>query len=422
MLQLARFTHASRSPASLERAGNLLGHGYQFTDIYSEGRQEHCRIYYSDEAIVVAFEGSSIKNPGHHTRNMDFGRKHPFRFGVPKMELSAFGDSCRIHPGFAKSMRKPVDGDIPDAPSFEEAVAEAVGALYNETPRRIDLVGYSAGAPFAGIMASYLATHQPELPLHDIYSFGAPRYCGKNFAKALEDSLQGNYYRFEVFKDPVTAWPRYEADYYVHPGKQIVFDTSGQLIAPCLQTGHPSDSYSDAKLGVIDLSLRKMGRPMHFMKHYHDLSHYADVLDQFAQKQIGNISIPALHPIRLDKRTHHQKHPMGNVAQSWFDQVINVVSKHIRKADIDDRDLHMLEDKLSDFKRCVGSRNFSDFWLEDSQNTLADLFLALEEKAPLAKHQMEIIGRGLLGLEKRLEREIPIQKQVKEPPQAALSA
>jgi hypothetical protein len=66
-----------------------------------------------------------------------------------------------------------------------------------------------------------------------------------------------------------------------------------------------------------------------------------------------------------------------------------------------------LQVKLDRFNLACGSQHDpinNPSWLEDSFNTLADLYQNIEEKAPLSHNQMTIFSRAMLGLERLIEK------------------
>ena len=81
---------------------------YRTHDFYSPDGSEHCRIFENDKEIVCAFSGTDESDKeranAHWKRNLNYGRRYPYKFGVPVMVPAPFEGEGKIHPGFAESL------------------------------------------------------------------------------------------------------------------------------------------------------------------------------------------------------------------------------------------------------------------------------------------------------------------------------
>lgn len=392
---------------------------YHIHDLYNDDRSEHCRIYEDDKQIVIAFEGSSPNNNLHMKRNINYGRSIPFRLGTPKMTPSPLGGESKIHPGFAESLF----GKAPDYTSLDEGclaskIVNYCKELNDTNPRPISFTGHSAGAAQAAILASYMLEYQPELALKNVYTFGCPRFAGKYFMQRFEKEFEGRYFRVELLDDPITAWPPYEREHYVHGGRQIVLDRdTGSLLQSCEESGNKYDSYSRSYAILLPLFQINRGRPTPLLDQYHAPANYVEALLRHigAPKQsIDGLEAPNRHGhvipfVRLQSAINDASgDEAANQCYYWSIYAAEKLKDHV-EANASPANKPALEALLHQLERHIYNHYgvSKREGLKDIADTLAECYVELSQHCPLPDDMQHQFETGLMTLATYLRKTDP---------------
>lgn len=426
---------------------------YELKDILSDDQHDHCRIYINkrNQEIILAFEGSDPTNHIHTQRNLNVGRQHPFTqwklwgrdiIGAPKMVVSPFGVPGKVHPGFAETLfgQPPAPTEDHDYSfsefyrqdhCFAERIAQECLQCINEQQDKekwkVSFTGHSAGGALALLMASYVSTHYPNIRKGEIYTFGTPRTGGKHFIEELEKAYRDAYFRCEILGDPVPAWPRYEEEYYVHGGQQIVLTQDGKLLPSCKESNHHCDSYASAYQGAADLAMVWLGLPPPLSVAYHIPRQYTAALTKAKDRK--NTALASLSASRqavagtsaLNESAITEAatkgHSMigatmdrsGNQASNFIyyfsDYVYRIVGEHIEKTDMPEEARESIDGLRKELKECtINKRSHSQRQLlEQTADTLWFLYFEVQAKAPLPQALADDFRTDLLAISHYLQ-------------------
>ncbi len=138
-------------------------------------------------------------------------------------DLAAAGVGARFHKGFVSAI-----SDI-----WDPLLAE-VDARRKERDRPLWITGHSLGGALA-LLSAWLF-RQRFIPVHQVYTFGAPMIGNVDAAKAIDRELAGRIFRYVNTPDPVPLLPLMSlvSNEYSHCEKVIVLgsaETASDLIA-----------------------------------------------------------------------------------------------------------------------------------------------------------------------------------------------
>lgn len=114
--------------------------------------------------------------------------------GQAGSDFAAAGVGARFHRGFLEALH-----------SIWAPFSQAVDAAYSKSERPIWLCGHSLGGALALLAAWRLERNA--LPVHQVYTFGAPMIGNAAAAAALARSLQGRVFRYIDVRDIVPKLP-----------------------------------------------------------------------------------------------------------------------------------------------------------------------------------------------------------------------
>jgi triacylglycerol lipase len=131
-------------------------------------------------------------------------------------DLAAAGVGARFHKGFVIAI-----GQIWDP------VYAAVDALMKVEERPLWLTGHSLGGALA-LLAGWLFQRKM-VPVHQLYTFGAPMIGNDEAARAFDRELEGKIFRYVSGLDPVPNLPTMSliANQYLHCQKEVILGTVG---------------------------------------------------------------------------------------------------------------------------------------------------------------------------------------------------
>lgn len=174
--------------------------------------------------------------------------------GQAGSDFVAAGVGARFHRGFLEALE-----------SVWHPLLKAVESEYSSSERPIWLCGHSLGGALALLAAWRLERHG--LPVHQVYTFGAPMIGNAAAAKAFHDGFKGRVFRYIDVKDIVPKLPTISvtSNLYDHCPQEMAL---GDGSPACLISDHsPSETIPPEAMGGIWKSV--MGQlESHFMNNY----------------------------------------------------------------------------------------------------------------------------------------------------------
>jgi hypothetical protein len=168
----------------------------------------------NDQHIVVAFRGTESPSTLDGLKDCLLTDACNLLI-VPEGDLGtdfvAAGVGAKFHMGFIRAL-----ADIWDP------VYEAVAAERKQRDRPLWLTGHSLGGALA-LLASWRFKRK-FVPVHQVYTFGAPMVGNDDAAKAFEVELPDRIFRYVNSPDPVPLLPTFSllANHYRHCGMELV--------------------------------------------------------------------------------------------------------------------------------------------------------------------------------------------------------
>lgn len=172
----------------------------------------------NDEHIVVAFRGTEAPTALEGIKDWLLTNASNLLI-LPEGDLgtdfAAAGVGTRWHMGFITAL-----GDIWD-PLFE-----AIQAERKKSDRPLWLTGHSLGGALA-ILAGWRLKRQ-FVPVHQIYTFGAPMVGNDETARAFDREMPDKIFRYINTQDPIPSLPTVSllANRYAHCVKEIALGTA----------------------------------------------------------------------------------------------------------------------------------------------------------------------------------------------------
>ncbi|MFD2468985.1 lipase family protein [Amycolatopsis silviterrae] len=120
-----------------------------------------------------------------------------------------------VHYGFAEAMRAVF-------PSVRDAVSEL-----RDAEQTVWFTGHSLGGALAMLSAAWLHFEDPRLSADGVYTFGQPRTCDRDLAKAYDDALAGRTFRVVNNNDIVAQVPPEPVFHHVASLRYI--DSAGKV-------------------------------------------------------------------------------------------------------------------------------------------------------------------------------------------------
>ncbi len=180
---------------------------------------ENSQVYVgvNPDAIVVAFRGSEEPTTMDGLKDWLLTNANNFLVlpqGRAGTDFAAAGVGARFHRGFLEALDHVWSG-----------LFKAVDAHYRKQERPVWLTGHSLGGSLA-LLASW-RFHRNFIPVHQVYTFGAPMVGNDAAAKAFEKELGGRIFRYVDPPDPVPLLPTMSliANAYVHCLEEVGLET-----------------------------------------------------------------------------------------------------------------------------------------------------------------------------------------------------
>jgi hypothetical protein len=177
--------------------------------------QDNTQVYVAtnDRAIVAAFRGSEAPTSIDGLKDWlltDAVNLLILPEGRLGTDLAAAGVGARFHKGFVGALAEIWD------PLFA-----AVDAEMKKAERPLWITGHSLGGALA-LLAAWLFQRK-FIPVHQVYTFGAPMIGNVEAAKAFDQALPDKIYRYVNISDPVPRLPTVSliANDYLHCQKEM---------------------------------------------------------------------------------------------------------------------------------------------------------------------------------------------------------
>jgi hypothetical protein len=212
---LAYFSQAEGAPAYREHLG-------MDARLFSAGNTQ-VYLAQNDQHLVVAFRGTESPNAMEGLKDWLLTNAANFLM-VPEgrlgTDLAAAGVGARFHQGFVNAI-----ADVWDA------LLEAVVAERKRLDRPLWVTGHSLGGALA-MLAGWLF-YRKFVPVHQIYTFGAPMIGNDEAAKAFNKAFAGKIFRYVDTVDPVPRLPTISlaSNSYVHCDKEVGLGTPEGKVA-----------------------------------------------------------------------------------------------------------------------------------------------------------------------------------------------
>src|SRR5262245_56380703 len=168
----------------------------------------------NDDHIVVAFRGTESPAKIEGLKDWlltDAANMLIQPAGDLGTDFAAAGVGARWHEGFMKAVG-----------SIWDPVLEAVQAERKKSDRPVWITGHSLGGALA-LLAAWRFKRKV-VPIHQIYTFGAPMVGNAETASAIDRELPERLFRYVNDQDPVPRLPTLSllANSYRHPQKEIL--------------------------------------------------------------------------------------------------------------------------------------------------------------------------------------------------------
>src|SRR5262245_55022763 len=168
----------------------------------------------NDDHIVVAFRGTEAPTSIDGLKDWlltDAGNLLIQPQGDLGTDFAAAGVGARWHHGFMTALA-----------SIWDPVLEAVQAERKKNDRPIWVTGHSLGGALA-LLAAWRFKRK-FIPIHQVYTFGAPMVGNAETASAIDRELPERLFRYVNDQDPVPRLPTLSllANSYRHPQKEIL--------------------------------------------------------------------------------------------------------------------------------------------------------------------------------------------------------
>ena len=171
----------------------------------------------NDNHIVAAFRGTRSPNSLDGLRDClltDAANLLILPEGDLGTDFVAAGVGAKFHMGFIRARA-----------AIWDPLFAAVDAERKQNDRPIWITGHSLGGALA--MLAAWRFKRKFVPVHQIYTFGAPMIGNNLAAEAFDREFPDRIFRYVNFPDPVPKLPTVSliADYYCHCGKEMLLGT-----------------------------------------------------------------------------------------------------------------------------------------------------------------------------------------------------
>jgi triacylglycerol lipase len=180
-----------------------------------------CYVCENDQVIVVAFRGSEIPNSIDGFKDWLLTNAKNFLVlpaGKIGTDFVAAGVGARFHRGFMEALDE-----------IWEPLFQVVDAILARQDRPVFITGHSLGGALALLSAWRLQRQM--IPIHNVYTFGAPMVGNEAAAKAFEKEFPGRIYRYVDAGDMVPHLPTVSmfSNEYWHCLTEIVVGASAHV-------------------------------------------------------------------------------------------------------------------------------------------------------------------------------------------------
>jgi hypothetical protein len=176
----------------------------------------------NDEHIVVAFRGTESPNSVEGLKDWlltDAVNLLILPEGDLGTDFVAAGVGARFHQGFMKALAE-----------IWDPLAEAVAAERQKNDRPVWVTGHSLGGALA-LLAAWRFKRK-FVPVHQVYTFGAPMIGNTEAAQAIDRELPEKIFRCVNAPDPIPKLPTVSliANHYGHCGTEIALGAAAAAV------------------------------------------------------------------------------------------------------------------------------------------------------------------------------------------------
>jgi hypothetical protein len=233
----------------------------------------------NDDHIVVAFRGTEAPNKIEGLKDWlltDADNLLIQPQGDLGTDFAAAGVGARWHEGFMKALA-----------SIWDPLIEAVQAERKKNDRPIWITGHSLGGALA-LLAAWRCK-RIFVPVHQIYTFGAPMVGNAETAEAIDRELPDRIFRYVNDHDPVPKLPTLSllANRYGHCQKEIVLGIVAEAGAATVTAVEFFKLWAGkTKDGVLQGTLvDDLWKGLQDLAGAHAMENYRKKLAEFIQKQ-----------------------------------------------------------------------------------------------------------------------------------------
>lgn len=225
-----------------------------------------CYLCENETVTVLAFRGSEIPNSIDGFKDWLLTNAKNFLVlpsGKIGTDFVAAGVGARFHKGFMEALDE-----------IWDPMLEAVDAVVSQKERPLFITGHSLGGALA-LLAAWRLQRQM-IPIHNVYTFGAPMVGNEAAAKAFEKEFPNRIYRYVDRGDMVPNLPTVSmfSNEYWHCLTEVVLGGSppASAVAQALVTGSPETTMSQSVIDGI-WNQATSGIQKHLMGNYLDQIH-----------------------------------------------------------------------------------------------------------------------------------------------------
>ncbi len=204
-----------------------------------------CYVCENDKVIVLAFRGSEMPNSIDGFKDWLLTNAKNFLIqptGKIGTDFVAAGVGARFHRGFMEALEE-----------IWEPMFTAIDAVVAKQDRPLFITGHSLGGALA-LLAAWRLQRQM-IPIHNVYTFGAPMVGDQIAAKAFEKEFPNRIYRYVDGGDMVPLLPTVSmfSNEYWHCLTEVVVGATanaGQAVQ-ALASGSPDGSMTQAAMDGV---------------------------------------------------------------------------------------------------------------------------------------------------------------------------
>ena len=204
-----------------------------------------CYVCENDQVIVLAFRGSEMPNSIDGFKDWLLTNAKNFLIqpaGKIGTDFVAAGVGARFHKGFMEALEE-----------IWEPMFQAIDAAVAKKDRPLFITGHSLGGALA-LLAAWRLQRQM-IPIHNVYTFGAPMVGDQIAAKAFEKEFPNRIYRYVDGGDMVPRLPTVSmfSNEYWHCLTEVVVGVTPP-VGPAVQalaSGSPDATMSQAVMDGV---------------------------------------------------------------------------------------------------------------------------------------------------------------------------